>query len=784
MSQLVAGSIITGGHTNTYGNFVPSAGTLGNRLFFVVISMEEAAYTVAAASIGSIEMRGQTATLVDNAFTSPTTARGIQLFVFNETQVAAILAGSGNMTFDGGSATLPSGNEPAIACFTMEDCNQTLATSYKIEGYNTADAPIEPLPHEITVEGAVTGDLVVFVAHLSQVDTNTWNNADEILDINYPTYAISFATHDVLSDGNITAGISPDGGVAYHTNIIGLSLSAPAGAPNADPVLDTPQDDVVIQEGETGTITADFSDADLDTLTYSISPDITLVTGFGFSTANGSITYDGSQVEATAVSYTITADDGQGGTPATDTFTITVIEATSTITSVSNTVAGGTITVNTGGETDLTTATINSLVYAGLTLADVTVIDADTLTATLPLDGFDLLAANDLVLTADSLVSPAYSLQLTPKLGQAIALTVDYANLHPDSPLAGVAAYSALVAGDILEAELTTSDINTGSYAVVLSGDGQITLTGADTDPDDQLVIFALHDVSDTYNRSNESIWTARAPSYIDTEAPVITILGDNPATHAHGTAYTDAGATALDNVDGNITGDITSTSTVDSDTIGTYYVSYDVIDAAGNEATTAIRTVNVTDQTAPVITLNGDAVVSVEQGRAYTELGATWTDAVDGSGNAAAGGDTVDTSTIGAYTVTYNKTDSAGNIATQVTRTVNVTADVTAPTIGRTGSPVVYVLQNELYTELGATWNDLVDGTGSATVGGDTVNTSVLGSYTVTYDHTDVAGNVADTVTRVVNVVEELPALGGIIVLRDILQPVTRNIIKSIFED
>ena len=44
----------------------------------------------------------------------------------------------------------------------------------------------------------------------------------------------------------------------------------------------------------------------------------------------------------------------------------------------------------------------------------------------------------------------------------------------------------------------------------------------------------------------------------------------------------------------------------VNSNTLGAYTVTYNVSDAAGNAATEVTRTVNVTDQTAPVITFNG----------------------------------------------------------------------------------------------------------------------------------------------------------------------------------
>ena len=81
-------------------------------------------------------------------------------------------------------------------------------------------------------------------------------------------------------------------------------------------------------------------------------------------------------------------------------------------------------------------------------------------------------------------------------------------------------------------------------------------------------------------------------------------------------------------------------------------------------------------DTTKPIITLVGDATVNLTVGDSYTDAGATANDAEDGIlTNIAVSGDTVDTSTEGTYTITYDVTDSAGNSATQVTRTVIVTA-------------------------------------------------------------------------------------------------------------
>jgi hypothetical protein len=80
-----------------------------------------------------------------------------------------------------------------------------------------------------------------------------------------------------------------------------------------------------------------------------------------------------------------------------------------------------------------------------------------------------------------------------------------------------------------------------------------------------------------------------------DTTSPVITILGSNPVSVDKGNTYTDAGATALDSIDGDVTSQIQTTGTVDTTTVGAYYITYTVSDNAGNIAS-AIRTVNVVD--------------------------------------------------------------------------------------------------------------------------------------------------------------------------------------------
>ena len=55
-----------------------------------------------------------------------------------------------------------------------------------------------------------------------------------------------------------------------------------------------------------------------------------------------------------------------------------------------------------------------------------------------------------------------------------------------------------------------------------------------------------------------------------------------------------DAGASATDNVDGDITAKIVVTGEVNSSVAGTYTLTYNVSDAAGNAAQSVSRTVEV----------------------------------------------------------------------------------------------------------------------------------------------------------------------------------------------
>jgi hypothetical protein len=92
-------------------------------------------------------------------------------------------------------------------------------------------------------------------------------------------------------------------------------------------------------------------------------------------------------------------------------------------------------------------------------------------------------------------------------------------------------------------------------------------------------------------------------------------------------------------------------------------------------------------DTTAPVITLNAPAIVTLEIGDTYTQAPATATDNVDPSITVNVGGDTVVTTGVNSFTVTFDATDAAGNAATQVIQTINVVAPAS---VAPAGVPVI----------------------------------------------------------------------------------------------
>jgi hypothetical protein len=115
-----------------------------------------------------------------------------------------------------------------------------------------------------------------------------------------------------------------------------------------------------------------------------------------------------------------------------------------------------------------------------------------------------------------------------------------------------------------------------------------------------------------------------------DTTPPAITLLGDTPIIVEQNDPYTDAGATALDAVDGNLTASITETwsEPVNTAVAGDYTVTYRATDKAGNVGA-AVRTVTVVAALPLLAPSNLTALVeNIGRGRNKTKnVTLTWTD-------------------------------------------------------------------------------------------------------------------------------------------------------------
>lgn len=203
---------------------------------------------------------------------------------------------------------------------------------------------------------------------------------------------------------------------------------------------------------------------------------------------------------------------------------------------------------------------------------------------------------------------------------------------------------------------------------------------------------------------------TSTTTKSADKEKPNIVLKGNSTIEIYEGDTYTDEGATATDNVDGDITSQIKVDGTYDTKKEGEYVLTYTVSDKAGNKAsvkrtivvkkkivitttttkpvttppktTTTRATSRVTTtkrKTAPVITLYGDKMISLSIGSAYHEPGysAKDCDGRDLTSSVTISGK-VNVFAEGTYQLTYTVTDSYGNTAI-TTRTVKVKSNEVA---------------------------------------------------------------------------------------------------------
>lgn len=242
----------------------------------------------------------------------------------------------------------------------------------------------------------------------------------------------------------------------------------------------------------------------------------------------------------------------------------------------------------------------------------------------------------------------------------------------------------------------------------------------------------------------------------VQSNIPLISLIGSWSVVHPVGSTYTDSWALATDVEDDDIalTALITSTGSVDSSLLGDYNIIYNVTDSDGNDADTVTRLVSVTDSIAPVLTLSGASSMTLALNSSYIEPGVTCSDNYDVTCSYSSTG-SIDSSVAGTYILSYNVSDTSGNTAATLTRTIIVESQ-NIPVLTLSGAQLVTIEQYETYTDAWATATDVEDGDISWNISSSgSVDTSIVWDYTLNYNIIDSDGNTGTSITRTVRVVD-----------------------------
>ena len=240
-----------------------------------------------------------------------------------------------------------------------------------------------------------------------------------------------------------------------------------------------------------------------------------------------------------------------------------------------------------------------------------------------------------------------------------------------------------------------------------------------------------------------------------DVVKPVITLNGAANTVAELNKTFVDPYATAIDNIQGDVSSSIQTISNLDLTHLGAYTIKYFVTDYYGNTSDTLVRNVVVVlNSTGPTLTLLGSDTVYVEVFSQYVEPGYTAKDnlGADITGNVQRIG-LLNSNVLGTTVFTYKITDAYGLTATKI-RVVKVRdtqapvvktysgKDVVVHQIGTAFDDIRYVQVTDNY------WTDLMP---NRILG--TINTNQVGSYLLTYQNADGSGNISAPYTITVEV-------------------------------
>jgi len=503
----------------------------------------------------------------------------------------------------------------------------TAALTYTIGGVSVSEVKEDDVVTIIATFDEAMADSPVVQVLGSGVSSISATDMTKVSTTSY-TYSWTVGTGDGTQTFALATGTDAEGNIITATPTSGATITVDNTAPNA--VLTLTSGGFVVSSynsynSSNKLITATFSEAMAD------SPIVQIV-GSGFRSIDAS-----TMTKVNSSTYTYYWDINDYAGPSTQTFALATGTDVAGNLVVATPTSGDTITMNIDPTAALT-YTIDGSSVGAVKQGDVVTITAsfnermmDSPVAQISGSGPNSITATDMNKVSET--SYTYSWTVGTGVGtQNFALhnakdrtwslitatptsgaTITVYSTVPTASLVyaiGGSSVSTVKQGDEVTITATFSEAMTDSPVVQVSGSGVNSITASDMTKVSSTSYTYSWTVGTGYGTQTFALATGTdaggnvitatpisgaSITVINTIVPEITLVGDAVISLEFGAGYIDAGATALDGTDGDITENITIEGEVDINTVGEYTLTYNVINAAGNAATPTTRTVHVT---------------------------------------------------------------------------------------------------------------------------------------------------------------------------------------------
>ena len=280
-----------------------------------------------------------------------------------------------------------------------------------------------------------------------------------------------------------------------------------------------------------------------------------------------------------------------------------------------------------------------------------------------------------------------------------------------------------------------TSVSGSGSQYHVTVASAQAGTYNLDVSQDNDIADAASNQLAGRTPTGADESYTVTAP--VDDTVPVITLAGSPVVDVAVGAAYADAGATCLDDTDGDISSRVVVSNPVDTGAAQTYTVTYACMDNSNNSAVPVTRTVIVTDSAPTVASITRYDPAEQTTDSDTLQFNVTFSEAVTGvdaadfelsPGSPGTDFRTYAYSSTPSLHVPYNvsKTDTITVPASATATSVSVSVDITHDYIGDLLVQLVAPdgTARTLHNRTGGSSDDIVKtyapGFGSVSINGD----------------------------------------------------------------